>query len=31
MQATDPLDGEVSQASLGRKSEIVNILTDEGG
>lgn len=31
MQATDLLDGEVSQASLSQKSAIVNILTDEGG
>lgn len=31
MQATNRLDGEVSQDSLGQKSAAVNILTDEGG
>lgn len=31
MQATDLLEGEVSQASLGRKSAMLSILTDEGG
>lgn len=31
VQATDLLEGEVSQASLGRKSAMLSILTDEGG